>query len=396
MTRDGRLLRAGVLAALLLGIAGPVALGLWETARAAFGLLPAIGADRLSLEAWAMLAAMPGLGTSLRLTLVTGFGATVLSLLLALGAAARSTPARGWPRGFSRPSSPRPMPRSPSGSPSSSRLRAGSRGRCRPGPRAGTCRRPRHRERPLGRGADPRAHGQGGAVPPVVLLVALNQAARGAAGRGGAGDGLRARGGLARVILPQAYPLIRLPVFAVLAYSLSVVDMAVILGPSNPPTLAVAVTRWAFAPDTAMLLPAAAAALAAGADRRGRHRRWIGAERLAARAGRWWLRRGGRGGGDAGADGRHRAFRRASRARGAGAPGAGALVGHLAVELPERAARGWSTAAWARHGPAARETLLTTLAIGAAATLAALALAIAWLEGEDRARRGRARTGPRC
>jgi putative thiamine transport system permease protein len=55
--------------------------------------------------------------------------------------------------------------------------------------------------------------------------------------------------------------------------------------------------------------------------------------------------------------------------------------------LPEA----WSGATWQRHAPAAAETALTTFAIAALATLAAMALAIAWLEGEDRARRGRAR-----
>jgi putative thiamine transport system permease protein len=88
MRGDGRLLRAAVLAAVLLGVIAPVTLGLWETARAAFGVLPAVGAETPSLAPWRQLAEMPGLWTSLRLTLVTGVGATVLSLLVAAGAAA--------------------------------------------------------------------------------------------------------------------------------------------------------------------------------------------------------------------------------------------------------------------------------------------------------------------
>ena len=35
-----------------------------------------------------------------------------------------------------------------------------------------------------------------------------------------------------KVVLPQVYPQIRLPVYAVLAYALSVVDMAIVLGPT--------------------------------------------------------------------------------------------------------------------------------------------------------------------
>ena len=64
-----------------------------------------------------------------------------------------------------------------------------------------------------------------------------------------------------KVIMPQVWPLIRLPVMVVLAYSLSVVDMALILGPSHPLSLAVLLLRLFTAPDIAMLLPASAGAL---------------------------------------------------------------------------------------------------------------------------------------
>ncbi len=63
-----------------------------------------------------------------------------------------------------------------------------------------------------------------------------------------------------KVLLPQLYPMIRLPVLAVLAYSLSVVDMAVLLGPNRPPTLAVQVFYWFREPDLALLPRAAAGA----------------------------------------------------------------------------------------------------------------------------------------
>ncbi|CAG35051.1 related to ABC transporter, permease protein [Desulfotalea psychrophila LSv54] len=46
------------------------------------------------------------------------------------------------------------------------------------------------------------------------------------------------------IILPQLYPHLRLSFWAVLAYSLSVVDVALIIGPSRPPTLAVLVHSW--------------------------------------------------------------------------------------------------------------------------------------------------------
>ena len=42
-----------------------------------------------------------------------------------------------------------------------------------------------------------------------------------------------------RLILPRLYPRIRLTLLIILAFNLTVVDMAILLGPGNPPTLAV-------------------------------------------------------------------------------------------------------------------------------------------------------------
>ena len=65
-----------------------------------------------------------------------------------------------------------------------------------------------------------------------------------------------------RLIIPQLYPMLRLPVLAVLAYSLSVVDIALIIGPSIPPTLAVLIDSWFNDPDiSGRLLGAAGATL---------------------------------------------------------------------------------------------------------------------------------------
>jgi putative thiamine transport system permease protein len=64
-----------------------------------------------------------------------------------------------------------------------------------------------------------------------------------------------------RLIIPQLYPMLRLPLLAVLAYSLSVVDLAYIIGPSLPPTLAVLIDRWFNAPEVGSRLVGAAGAL---------------------------------------------------------------------------------------------------------------------------------------
>ncbi|KKC99775.1 ABC transporter permease [Photobacterium halotolerans] len=62
------------------------------------------------------------------------------------------------------------------------------------------------------------------------------------------------------VILPQWLPRMRLPIYAVLAYGISVVDMAMILGPTRPPTFAVLVWQWFNEPDVALLPRAAVGA----------------------------------------------------------------------------------------------------------------------------------------
>ena len=64
-----------------------------------------------------------------------------------------------------------------------------------------------------------------------------------------------------RLIIPQLYPMLRLPLLAVLAYSLSVVDLAYIIGPSLPPTLAVLIDRWFNAPEISSRLVGAAGSL---------------------------------------------------------------------------------------------------------------------------------------
>ena len=48
----------------------------------------------------------------------------------------------------------------------------------------------------------------------------------------------------AQIIWPQLTPRLRWPLLAVLAYGLTVVDMALIIGPATPPTLAVLAWQW--------------------------------------------------------------------------------------------------------------------------------------------------------
>ncbi len=64
-----------------------------------------------------------------------------------------------------------------------------------------------------------------------------------------------------RVLWPQWLPRLALPLVAVLAYSLTVVDLALIVGPGSPPTLAVLAWQWLQAADPARNAQGAAAAL---------------------------------------------------------------------------------------------------------------------------------------
>ena len=63
-----------------------------------------------------------------------------------------------------------------------------------------------------------------------------------------------------KVIFPQWLQHMRFPLFAIMAYSCSVVDVSLILGPTHPPTFAVLVWQWFNEPDLSQLPRAAAGA----------------------------------------------------------------------------------------------------------------------------------------
>lgn len=64
----------------------------------------------------------------------------------------------------------------------------------------------------------------------------------------------------AQVVWPQLAPRLRWPLLAVLAYGLTVVDMALIIGPVSPPTLTVLAWQWLNDADVLMQAQGAAAA----------------------------------------------------------------------------------------------------------------------------------------
>ncbi|MEM9604956.1 MAG: ABC transporter permease [Pseudomonadota bacterium] len=187
-----------------------------------------------------------------------------------------------------------------------------------------------------------------------------------------------------RLLMPQLYRQIRLPLLVVLAYGLSVVDMARILGPSVPPTFAVQVTQWLSDPDiakwpigtTGALVLAATTALLAGLA--------VGLERALSRTLR--VRR---------TDG-VRARPLARRLLGVGLPTAALVLtcGALAVivlwsltwrwRFPSAFPDSISTAFWVRNLDAILAPALNTLVLAGASSALALVLSVALLESYQR------------
>jgi putative thiamine transport system permease protein len=178
---------------------------------------------------------------------------------------------------------------------------------------------------------------------------------------------------------PQLRPRLGAPLLAVLAYSLTVVDVAWLAGPANPPTLAVLAWQWLQDADAAANARGAAAAwLLAGTVLFSTVAGWA--------AMRWplWRRRW-----SAGWD--------ASAGRGAhlspapwiwpallclyGAAGLALALGSVigVWPFPDVLPQRWSLAAW-ETVLAQYPTLATTAWLGAAASTTALLWTVAWLE----------------
>nr|WP_299242127.1 ABC transporter permease subunit [uncultured Halomonas sp.] len=102
-----------------------------------------------------------------------------------------------------------------------------------------------------------------------------------------------------KVVLPGLYPLLRLPIYAVIAFASSTVDVALILGPTTPPPLAVAVLRWLNDPNLSMRFMASAGALLQLGVTLAALASWWLIEFLVRRLARDWLMNGRRHNGDA-------------------------------------------------------------------------------------------------
>lgn len=101
-----------------------------------------------------------------------------------------------------------------------------------------------------------------------------------------------------KVIAPSLYPLIRLPVIAVIVFASATVDVALILGPTLPPTLSVRILSWFNDPDLNLRFLAAAGALLQLSTSMLAIAIWLALEKLGSKIWRSWLGAGNRDGGE--------------------------------------------------------------------------------------------------
>ncbi len=366
----------------------PIGAGLIGTLLPAFGYLPAIGGHSFTLAPWRQLAAQPGFATSVTITLVTGIATSALAVALAIGFCAHMH-GRAWARRagtwlapiLSTPHSALAIGLAFLIAPSGWIVRAIS-----PWLTGWTL--------PPDVATVGDAHGLAlvlglllKEVPYLILMIvgALSQVPAQQHLAIARSLGYSRTEAWLKTILPQIYPQIRLPIYAVIAFSLSVVDVALILGPSNPPPLAVLAVRWFADADIRFYFPAAAAAVLLLGLVVAIVALWFAAERIAAAIGRRWIAQGAR--------------------HGVAATGAGvaalvvavafvlavlALVG-MAVwsvaaqwRFPDALPNAWSLANWTRRLDGLANPAWLTFVIGALSTGIALTLVLGCLENEGR------------
>ncbi|PHP68696.1 ABC transporter permease [Zhengella mangrovi] len=368
-------------------LAGPVVAGLAGTLVPAFGYLPALGGDRFSLEPFRHLSAQPGLVQSCLVSLFAGLAATVVSLAgVALFVAAHAgTPLFGRLQHLLSPLLSVPHAAAAFGlaflvAPSGWLARIVSPGLT------------------------------GWTAPPDVLLVhdamglamiaglvakeipflllialaALPQVRLAETRRLAASLGHGRIAGFLFFAWPPLYRQLRLAVLAVLAFSTSVVDVAVILGPVAPAPLAVRLVGWMNDPDLAMRFFASAGAILQLGITALACLLWLALERVGGGL-LAWLRDGGwRGRRD-----------RALRAAALVLPGLSALtIGAglvlLAIwsvaglwQFPDALPQAFTMRSWQRALPQLAGPLTVTFTVGILAAAIATVLAILCLRRED-------------
>ena len=380
-----RLVPAGAFIVLI----GPVMAGLLGAALPAFGYLPAIGGEKLSLGPFGELAAMPGLWRSALLSLAIGLITTAISyaIVVAFIAGWRGTRLFAAMERLVSPLLSVPHAAAAFGlafliAPSGFLVRLVS-------PWLTGWQRPPDIlivNDTLGL-----AMMTGLIVKeiPFLLLVslaALPQIRAGQFGHITASLGYGRIAGFVFGVLPALYRQIRLPVFAVLAYATSVVDVALILGPTTPPPLAVRILQWQSDPDLAMRFVAAGGALLQLAVTGLGLLIWVFGEKAAARLCTFFQATGRRGRND------HLWRSLAVTLMSASAFVVLAGIALLALwsiaglwRYPDLLPDGLTLKVWMRSLPGLILPLANAVIIGIASSLAATAIALGALEYEARA-----------
>lgn len=366
----------------------PVAAGLIGTILPSFGLMPVLGGNHLTLNAWRELAEWPSIKTSVQLSLASGISATAISLCLvlsffstchetrffqvihrslypllavphvaiAIGLAYLITPSgwiirtvSPWATGWELPPDFATAP-DPYGLSYITALII--------------------KEVPFLLLMTIAAIGQTPAKETLAISRSL--------GYGPATSWLK-------TVLPLIYPQIRLPILAVLAYSTSAVDVALVIAPTNPPPLAPLVLNWFNDPDLTRHFLAAAGAslqlmvvLVAIAL-------WHVFEWLVAKLGRKWIIGGNRGRGKV-----------VGRSISIIIMGTTLFTGFVSLigmgiwsisrrwRYPDQIPSDFTLDNWAGQIETLLWPLWTTITVGAAAALIAMALVLGCLENEKR------------
>ncbi|WP_258801632.1 ABC transporter permease [Halomonas sp. DQ26W] len=369
-------------------LVGPILAGLAMAVLPAFGYLPALGGTEFSLTPWRDLFAQPGLARSVTVSFVSGLATTMVSLsvvLLFLASASGSRLDR-WIRRMVSPLLSIPHAAAAFGlafliAPSgliSRLISPGLTGWERP-PDALIVQDPWGLSLMAGL-----------IIKEIPFLLLMSLAAlpqldperRVAMARS---LGYRPTIAWLKVMAPALYPLIRLPVYAVIAYATAVVDVALILGPTLPPTLSVSILAWFNDPDLSRRFMASAGAVLQLGITAAALVVWWCLERGIACLGRRWVARGGRQRGE-----------QPLRLAGKGLILFATLtafvgIGSLALNsvagfwrFPDALPQGFTATHWIRALPSLTGPVASTVIIAAASTLIALALTLAALENEQR------------
>ncbi len=242
----------------------PILAGLAGTVGPAFGLLPALGGGHLTLDHFAELAAQPHLSRSALISFATAIVTTGVSLVLVMLFTAGYAGTRMFSRIQHLVSPLLAIPHAAAAfglaflvAPSGLALRLVSPGLTGYGSPPDWL----VPQDPLGLTM------MAGLIVKempflfLVTLAALPQVPLVQARQLSASLGYGRIRGFLISVWPLLYRQIRLPVFAVLAYASSVVDVAMILGPALPAPLAVRITEWMADSDLQMRFLASAGAL---------------------------------------------------------------------------------------------------------------------------------------